>query len=420
MARDRAPVPVTDAAPTDGQAELPPRIVTLVLCRRDGAVVGALPPFEVTVPWWQEAGPVVEAAQAAHGVAVTVLRLLAGSSEPGWAGGSVTYLAEVGDGPLPATRPWDGDPNDDEPLRLPWARPGGPAADVAWADAALADRGAQRVGPARQVRSWNLSSLWRLPTRDGAAWLKVVPPFFAHEGAVLSCLDPEVVPPVLATDGARVLLGEVDGEDQYGATGPALLRMVDLLVGLQSQWVSRTDELLALGAPDWRVAPLSRALEDLVERVAPQLEPTVASRLDPLLHGLPARLEAVAGCGIPDTLVHGDFHPGNVRGAFPDLVLLDWGDCGVGHPMLDQAAFLERMTATDQAAVRAHWTAAWRAHAPGCDPDRAAELLAPVAAMRQALIYQVFLDGIEPTERVYHAADPAVWLTRAGELSDRL
>ena len=54
---------------------------------------------------------------------------------------------------------------------------------------------------------------------------------------------------------------------------------------------------------------------------------------------------------------------------------------------------------------------------PGCDPDRAAALLAPVAALRQALIYRTFLDGIEPDERVYHANDPGTWLRRAAALS---
>ena len=46
-----------------------------------------------------------------------------------------------------------------------------------------------------------------------------------------------------------------------------------------------------------------------------------------------------------------------------------------------------------------------------------AALLAPVAALRQALIYRMFLDSIEPDERVYHAGDPAHWLGRAAELA---
>ncbi|MEO1248940.1 MAG: phosphotransferase, partial [Pseudomonadota bacterium] len=29
-------------------------------------------------------------------------------------------------------------------------------------------------------------------------------------------------------------------------------------------------------------------------------------------------------------MVHGDFHPGNVRGDGNRLTLIDWGDCGIG------------------------------------------------------------------------------------------
>ena len=378
-------------------------------------MLGALPPFEVELPWWQEVGPVVDGALAHHGVEVTVLRLLTAEPSPFSAGGPVAYLAEVGDGEVPPVRAWDGDPMADDPLRAPWARPGGPAADLAWADAALADQGTPRAGPARQVRTWNLSSLWRLPTEEGGAWLKVVPPFFAHEGRILSQLPTAIAPPLLATEGPRVLLAEVPGDDQYEATGEALVQMVHLLVGLQATWVDRVDDVLLLGGPDWRPAALTALLEDLVERTASQLEPAVAGRVTALVAGRADRFSALEGCGLPDTLVHGDFHRGNVRGSAGRFVLLDWGDCGAGHPMLDQAAFLDRLAADDQARVRAAWTAAWRRQIPGCDPDRAADLLAPVAALRQALIYQVFLDGIEASERTYHEGDVAVWLTHAAD-----
>ena len=59
---------------------------------------------------------------------------------------------------------------------------------------------------------------------------------------------------------------------------------------------------------------------------------------------------------------------------------------------------------------------AWRTKVPGSDPDRAAALLAPVASARQALIYQVFLDGIEASEHPYHRDDPTEWLARTATL----
>ena len=39
--------------------------------------------------------------------------------------------------------------------------------------------------------------------------------------------------------------------------------------------------------------------------------------------------------------------------------------------------------------------------------------LAPLAAARPAVIYQGFLDRIEPSEHPYHRDDPAVWLRNA-------
>jgi len=122
---------------------------------------------------------------------------------------------------------------------------------------------------------------------------------------------------------------------------------------------------------------------------------------------------------VPDTLVHGDFHPGNTRGLRHgqplQVRLLDWADAGVGNPLLDQAAFLQRRAAADLDATRAHWGRRWREAVPGCDPERAADLLRPVAAVRQAAIYQMFLENIEPDERVYHRGDPARWLRAAAQ-----
>ena len=392
--------------------EPPPRIVTLVLVTPDGRLVGSLPPFVVDVPWWQEAGPVVRGAREHHGVDVTVLRLL-DSELPMPHGGRVTYLAEVAE-PV-AAAPWAGS-LDDHPLRARWARPGGPATDLAWADEMLAARGMRRGGPAEQVRSWNLSSLWRLPLDGGSAWLKAVPPFFAHEGPILERLAGAPVPAVLAQHDGRILMPEIPGDDLYDAALPRLLEMVGVLVELQRAWIGRTDELGAIGLPDWRGPSLAPMIASVVERTATELKDEDRHTLTAFVEGLDARFAAVAACGLPDTLVHGDFHPGNTRGTEATLVLLDWGDCGIGHPLLDEPAFLDRIPVAAVSLVREQWHAAWHSALPGSDPGRASSLLAPVAAARQAVIYRAFLDGIEPSEHPYHRADPADWLRRTAAL----
>jgi hypothetical protein len=398
----------------------PPRIVTLVLVDAGGEVIGRLPPFAAATPWWQDAGPVVRAARERFGVEVTILRILE-TELPSAHGGAVAYLAEVDPAALPRARgrseirAWPGALTDD-PLRRAYARPAGPAADLAWADGVLASLGRTRTGPAVQERTWNLSSLWRLPTADGAAWLKVVPPFLGHEGTLLERLAGEPVPRVLGRDGDRMLLDDVPGDDLYDASGQVLLDMIELLVDLQTRWLGATEALLRLGLPDWRGDALVGAIDGLIGRASGQVSAADKRELATFVRAVPSRVAAIAACGLPDTLVHGDFHRGNVRGSPGQLTLLDWGDSGVGHPLLDQPAFMTRIDAGMVAAAGRHWHAAWRRVVPGCDPERAATLLAPMAAARQAVIYQRFLDNIEASEHGYHRADVPYWLHRTAAI----
>lgn len=364
----------------------------------------------IATPWWQDIAPVVAAAREHWGLDVTVLRLLA-ASLPAPPGGEVTYLAEVDKAPA-GLEPWSGG-LDDHALRLPYAKPGGPGADLAWARARLVEAGKRLTGPPAQVRTWNLSSLWRLPCAGGGAWLKVVPPFFAHEGAMLAHLAGASAPTLLARDGPRMLLAEIEGEDLYEATLAQRKAMVDILVELQAEQAERIQDLRTLGLPDWRADALVEAIESVAGRAASQLGPADQDDLASFLRGLPARLVQLAGCGLPDTLVHGDFHSGNFRGCDGDLTLLDWGDSGIGNPLLDQAAFLDRAPAAQIPPLRDHWRDQWRKRAPHSDPVLAARLIAPMAAARQAVIYQGFLDRIEPSEHPYHRADPGIWLARA-------
>jgi hypothetical protein len=388
------------------------RSAALVLVTPDGAVVGLLPAVPVATPWWQEAEPVVAAVRARYGIDVTILRLLDAEFDRPH-GGRVTYLAEVAE-PVPAEA-WHGT-LDEHPLRHAYARPAGPAADLAWVGSVLTERRLRPAGRPGQVRTWNLSSLWRIPVEGQTLWLKVVPPFFAHEGALLARLAGARVPVLLGHQGGRMLLAEIAGGDLYDAGPPRLLDMVTLLVGLQRSWSGRANELLALGLPDWRSPALGAAIESVIERTTDELPTDDHSTLEEFVRGLPARFAAVAACGLPDTLVHGDFHPGNFRGDGRALTLLDWGDSGVGHPLLDQPAFLSRIASDSVASIREHWLRLWRNSIPGCDPARAADLLAPIAAARQAVIYRGFLDRIEPAEHPYHRHDPAEWLQRAAAL----
>lgn len=403
--------------------KIPPRRASLVLCRADGTLLGRLPEVPCATPWWPDVGPVLDAVREAYGIEPVILRLLdTGRAAPH--GGGVTYLAEL-DAELPvgaeAVLTAADVELDEQALRLPYARPGGPAQDLAWAEGALADAGLRREGPARQVRTWNLSSIWRLPLAGGtSAWLKIVPPFFAHEGAMLRLLQGTApVPELIAAEGPRVLLADIPGEDRYDADPAELLRLVFGLVRLQGDWIGREAELEAAGLPDWRGPALAAKLSDLVASERESIPEPQRETLDRFVDTLPARMAAIADAGLPDTLVHGDFHPGNVRGDGTAFTILDWGDCGIGNPLLDLPSFLEVAPGSHVRRIRDAWTGAWQRRVLVADPARAAALLEPVAAARQALIYSTFLAGIEPVERRYHAADLPRWLKRTAQLVDR-
>jgi len=381
--------------------------VTLVVAL-GGEVLGSLEPFEVDVPWWQEVEPISRRLPD-----LAVLRLLEATPEDdALLGGDVTYLAEPLDGRWEGAHgarlvPWDGT-LDDHPLRMPWARPGGPTGDLEFARSVVGAHGTPV-----QHRTWNLSSIWSIPSRSGRAWLKCVPGFFAHEPRVLELLAGHPVPRPLAVDGHRLLLDALPGVDGYGATYDEHCTLIDELVEIQRWSAEHLDDLGAAGVPDRRLPELVRLARRVVERRAPSDE-----SLTELLDDAPARLSELGGCGLPDVLVHGDAHPGNARlgeGAGRGL-WFDWGDSCLGHALTDLAV-LDRPGVEHADELRAHWLGAWGTAVPGSDPARAWELLRPLAALGAAVVYQGFLDAIEPSERVYHEGDVLPWLRLAARLA---
>jgi hypothetical protein len=368
-------------------------------------------------------------------VDVTVLRLLhADRAEPH--GGAVGYLAQLGRTTgHPATldlTPVDTATLDavrtPHPLRAPWAEPGGPQDSLRWAADELTRLGRGPVTGTQQ-RAWNLSTIWRLdpagpaepaqsagPVENRApVWLKQVPAFFRHEAVVLRWLGraaPTLTPPLLAADDSgRMLLDHVPGEDWYAAdvTGRELIAADQHRIQLAS--IPYVRELVDSGVPDLRGARLARTVTDVLAGSGADL-----SGVRPILADLDARLAAIAACGLPDTLVHGDLHAGNVRHDGGRRVLIDWGDAFVGHPAFDILRLSERLSPDDTAILVRSWADRWRASHPDADPGRALRLLRPVAALRNAAVYARFVARIEPSERPFHRADVPHHLTEAARL----
>lgn len=375
--------------------DTPARVVTLVVDEPRGV----LPPFEVSSPWWMESGPIVAEARLQFGLEVVVVRLLDGEHFPG---GPVTYLVES-----PGVDPDDLAPFDEELVdddrRPRYAEIGGVAELEEWADRQLARIGAERTGPPDQVRTWNLSCTLQIPSSIGPLWLKAVPEFFAHEGAVIQALanvDPSLVPVVVASDPGVTLMHAAGEADGYGVGPDAHFDAVARLV----RAAARTDPEELATIPRFDLPDLQRALSDLADRHGPDLEPDDRGRLARLVEESGDRWRAAGG--LDPALVHGDLHGGNLRlVSGGDDVILDWGDAAITHPLFELA-------------VLDSYTPDWPEHVT----DRWLELLGvgrpewqafrPLAALRTAIVFRSFCDRIESTEQLYHRDDIAPAIVR--------
>lgn len=341
----------------------------------DGEFVGAVEPFHVEEPWWAEVEVVTAHLDRVLGVPTSVLRLVSGTGgEP--RDGTVTYQVEAYGKPDPAALSTArAHEFPDAPLRLPWAKPGGPADLVAWADGHV-----RRTGPAVQVKTWNLSCVYRLPTADGFVWAKEVPPFFAAEPTavrLVADLDLTLVPTVIASAPRRLLLANAPGPGCWDPTPAQIRSVVPRLVAVQAALAGKPDPILP--------------------RI-PLCTPEVPES--------PALAERLAATGLPDTLLHGDFHPGNwhADGDVPQVI--DWADANWGHPALDAARLASFAGPEFYPLIEQVWTRAWLEHRPDSDPATALRLAIPLTHIFLAARYREFLANIEESEQIYHSGDP--------------
>jgi hypothetical protein len=309
--------------------------------------------------------------------------------------------------------------NGPEELRSPWARLEGLNEVLTWASDRLAAAGRPMTGTAEQQRTWNLSALFRLPTGQGPVWLKATPRFATDEASAIAAfarVDPTLVPPVIGAGPRRVLLEHLPGEDCWDASPQIITSAVERLAAAQAvlagQAVRETGQAAGLppGLPDRRTPVIAGQIAALLDgEVGGQLGAgeVAAAR------GLLSRFPRLDECGLPDTIVHGDFHPGNWRSDGGPPVVVDWADAHLGNPVLDGLRARDFLPAGKRPVAARAWIDAWAARVPGCEPARALAIAEPLAHLSYAVRYQEFLDGIEPSERIYHLGDPTTAIRAA-------
>ena len=299
-----------------------------------------------------------------------------------------TVAEHTGAAPWPARRP-------------SWFRSGWLDAVDAWIDQQLAASDLVRAGRCSPVRMWSLSAVLRVPLADDrSVWFKATCEHFRNEPAITRTLGSfagDAVPRVLAADerhGWMLLapLPETDTHDprRAAATATAMAR-------IHVEAIAHVDELRAAGCPDRGLRATLDGFGHLVHHSL-ELERLAPARREAAVATLPwvkRRLEDFFGCGIAESVVHGDLHLGNVAGG-DRPVIFDWTDACISHPYLDGAHLVRAADERQAAAIKQAYTA--RRQGRG-DHARAWDLAPFANRVFQAVTYEAIYRAQEDASR---------------------
>ncbi|MGH2820337.1 MAG: phosphotransferase [Actinomycetota bacterium] len=223
-----------------------------------------------------------------------------------------------------------------------------------WIHDRVDELGLMITGPIEQphIRPW--ATVMRVPTGDGALWIKANAPVLAHEVAVVSVIAgrrPDCVPELLAVDLDRgwMLMGDGGLRLREIVERERSLRrwreLLPLYAELQIDLAGHADELVALGAPDRRLAALPAQYEELFDHGIEGLTESELRRLRGLAPLVAEMCDRLAGFGLPETIQHDDLHDGQIFVREGRYLFFDWGDACVSHPFFTMAVTLEGMLA---------------------------------------------------------------------------
>jgi hypothetical protein len=203
---------------------------------------------------------------------------------------------------------------------------------LAIAEGAVARSGRALVGPATVERHWGISTILSLPTDAGTLWFKHVPPIFAREGAITTCLArivPDNLPRVIAWEQGWMLMEEFPACDSALPEHP--------LATLARVQIASTAHRADLAAAGCAPQPLDVLVEELarLEQHAPIMRGEQLEALSQTLQHVAEACDRMAALPIPTTIVHGDLHSGNAHRGPRGWILFDWTDAFLGNPFLD-------------------------------------------------------------------------------------
>jgi hypothetical protein len=249
-----------------------------------------------------------------------------------------------------------------DPLPPPWTLPGWFERASDWIVAALARADLAPPDEIAQFRHWGISAVLRVDGSGSRYWFKAMSQHFRREASVSAFLDREApgsVAAVIAVDAELGWLLLHDVGERAGHPDPHdVRRPYEQLRQLQQRFAGRERELVDAGCARRPLASLPHDLADVLD------DPIVGEWLDvpaprrrQLVDWLDDAVGRIDALRLPDVLVHGDFHPGNVTATGDGRwILFDWSDAAIAKPFVDVVTWATWIP-DDAAALDALWLA---------------------------------------------------------------
>lgn len=305
------------------------------------------------------------------------------------------YLAEVESGRIPELRP-------------PWARRGWFDIASAWIEEQIDQLGYKRTGPIEQFWSWSISCILRGKTDAGLIYFKQAArlPLFSDEPSVTKILSeyyPERIPLALAIDRERDWLllkdfGTPMGDNIASETQEAMFRT---FARMQIDAAQHVDDLLAIGCLDRRLNKLSMHLDSLLgdTEMLSKLDETEIKKLHEFTPRLKEMCRSIVTYLVPQTLVHGDLHWGNVAYKDDNFIFFDWTDACITHPFFDMISIFGEEEAAKKQRWRDAYLDCWIDHEPMERLLKIWKIAEPLSALHQMISYQSIVNGTEQASK---------------------
>lgn len=241
----------------------------------------------------------------------------------------------------------------EECTTMPYAQPGGYEHAINWMVHRLQESHLPLIGSVEQIKNAYVSTVFRVATKAGLAYLKILPPLFVREIEIaqqVATWKLTRLPHWIAVNTAQrlVLMRDMEGHDLCEEDG-------------LETWHSVICQIAQLQIASIPLAD-SPPFDPLYDRRLPVVREGIDRLVDEtkrLLHGSPYQLTSreaaqlyekrpqwqescadIESFHLPDTVNHGDLRPGNIRVLPSDIMFYDWAWSSIAHPFLSMAMFL--------------------------------------------------------------------------------